>query len=103
MTTLTDDGATRLAEAVMERAVSDWIIAHRRIIVHEKRRDNEFKNVVDELHRVEIELVFRNLIEREKRRIREIERFFIAGLCSSIMEIDGEAFVEVLRTKIKKI
>lgn len=99
---ITDEGAERLAEAIMLRAVDDWFNAHKRIDKLMKKRDGALAKAAEEPIQTKITLRYRELMDEQRREIRAIEKFFHSELYSLIMTLDAETFLQILRKKLKK-
>ena len=97
---ITDEGAERLAEAIMLRAVDDWFNAHKRIDKLMKKRDAALAKAAEEPIQTKITLRYRELLDEQRREIRAIEKFFHSELYSLVMTLDAESFLSILRKQL---
>lgn len=97
---ITDEGAERLAEAIMLRAVDDWFNAHRWIGKLIKKRNAALAKAAEEPIQTKITLRYRELMDEQRREIRAIEKFFHSELYSLVMTLDAESFLSILRKQL---
>ena len=99
---ITDEGAERLAEAIMLRAVDDWFNAHRWIGKLIKKAERRACKSSGGTGPNENYIAVSRTYGRTKAGDQGYRKIFHSELYSLVMTIDAEAFLAILRKKLRE-